>query len=89
MDHLPDPNEQHELGAKGQVKEEYLHPCCQKELTASRIRNRVVSKLQAADRARIALDRRRNAVGSLGVEHLALLHHRHEHVSGPKRASLG
>jgi hypothetical protein len=68
----PDPNAHADLDAP-EVKEEFLHPCCQKELKADRIRTRVMTKLRDADVTRIAMERRQGAVGVLKTGE-----HRHE-----------
>jgi hypothetical protein len=91
-DHIPDPNAHHTLsedgtGATGGVPEEFLHPCCQKDLQEKRVRDRVLTKVRAADRAAQALARRKEAVslGGAGGQGSAAglaewARHRHEHV---------
>jgi hypothetical protein len=75
---LPDPNEQHSLDGASGVPEEFLHPCCQKDLQEKRVRDRVMTKVRAADRAAQALARRRTAVVAGAKAEWA--RHRHEHV---------
>lgn len=82
-DHVPDPNAHHALedGTSGGVPEEFLHPCCQKDLQEKRVRDRVLTKVRAADRAAQALARRKEAVSLGGAAGLAeWARHRHEHV---------
>lgn len=86
----PDPNAYHafpgeemnEDGTQAQapIKEEYLHPCCQKELQATRIHTKLMTKLRAADVTRHAMERHERArVGGM-EEALMQDAHRHEHV---------
>jgi hypothetical protein len=83
----PDPNAHHSLDGDEDVPEEYLHPCCQKELQADRKKNYVLGKLREGDRARIALEQRRTALGLTSLptdgEHV------HQHVSGASISSYG
>ncbi len=77
-----DPNAHHDLddaAAGSSVPEEFLHPCCQKDLEEKRVRDRVMTKVRAADRAAQALALRRNAVGT-GANVGEWGRHRHEHV---------
>ncbi len=62
-----------------EVKEEYLHPCCQKELESARVRTKLMTKLRAADITRHAMERRQGVIG--GMEELGG-GHRHEHGAG-------
>lgn len=82
MDQAPDPNAQYSLD--GGVPEEFLHPCCQKDLQEKRVRDKVLTKVRAADRAAQALARRKGAVVGVGKDAAGLAEwarHRHEHVS--------
>lgn len=74
---VADPNEHHSLDGSD-VPEEYLHPCCQKELKASRKKNEVMGKLREGDRVRKALEMRRTALGLAGMPEND---HDHCHVS--------
>jgi len=56
------------------IPEEFLHPCCQKEKKAERIKKRVMGKLTEADRTRIALERRRNIIKSAALVPPAHVH---------------
>lgn len=88
----PDPNAYHafpgdEINEDGTqaappppIKEEYLHPCCQKELQASRIHTKLMTKLRAADVTRHAMERHEKARAGGMEKALMQDAHRHEHV---------
>lgn len=71
-----------EVSVVERVKEEYLHPCCQKELEATRARTKLMTKLTAADITRHAMERRRNVFGP------GQANDQHQHVHGTGCCSL-